>query len=235
MPNFNQANSHAFHEFGLDRLEAMKAKGFEPACIFDVGASDGRWTESVLPLFPNSTFHLFEPQANIEPEYQEKISGLVSRSPNASLHTTAIGSKVGTVTFNLSDNPVGSTSLTPANPARYQQVESPLATLDSVIEQGAAIPQLVKMDIQGAELDALRGFEKNLAEVEVLLLETWLSRGYGPNTPLIHELIEFLLPYDFHMFDLGSCYRNPAGNLVSQDFFFVNKNTCGSLASDYRF
>jgi len=81
-------------------------------------------------------------------------------------------------------------------------------------------------------MEALRGFEKNLAGVEVLLLETWLSRGYGPNTPLIHELIEFLLPHGFYMFELGSCYRNSEGSLISQDFFFVNKNNSSGLTSD---
>ena len=236
MTESNQTAPHTFHEFGLDRLSAMKSKGFNPNCIFDVGASDGRWSKSVMQIFPDATFHLFEPQVDIASEYQQTMADFISQNPNAVLHKTAVGPEDGTVTFNVSENnPVGSTSITPANPARYTQVESPLTKLDSVIESGVAIPQFVKMDIQGAELDALRGFEKNLKEVDLLLLETWLSRGYGSNTPLIHELIDFLLPHGFYMFDLGGCYRNASDSLISQDFFFVNKNSSSELISDFRF
>jgi len=223
---------HTFHEFGIDRLKDIKAKGLDPSCIFDIGASDGRWTRSVMQIFPDATFHMFEPQVDFAQEYQQTMTDFVSRTPNAILHKSAVGCEVGTVTFNIADDPVGSTSLLPNNQSNYQQVEVPLTTLDSMIAQGTPVPQLVKMDIQGAEMEALRGFEKNLAGVEVLLLETWLSRGYGPNTPLIHELIEFLLPHGFYMFELGSCYRNSEGSLISQDFFFVNKNNSSGLTSD---
>ena len=233
--NASQSEAHSFHEFGFDRLVELKKKGLNPSCIFDVGASNGCWTRTVMQIFPEATFHLFEPQVDIATEYQQKMTEFIDNHPNAILHKAAVGPEVGTITFNVSDNPVGSTSLVPGDPTRYTQVETPLVTLDSVIDQGVAVPQFVKMDIQGGELEALRGFEKNLNQVDLLLLETWLSRGYGSNTPLIHELIEFLLPHGFYMFELGGCYRNDAGSLISQDFFFVNKNSSSGITSDFRF
>ena len=166
-----------------------------------------------MQLFPDATYHLFEPQADIAPEYQQTMTDFIGNTPNAILHKMAVGSENGTVKFSVAEDPVGSTSIKPGAPQLYEQVEAQLTTLDSMIDQGTPIPQFVKMDIQAAELEALRGFEKHLNQVDLLLLETWLSRGYGENTPLIHELIEFLLPHGFRMFELGGCYRNQSGSL----------------------
>lgn len=231
----SQTGGHSFHEFGLDQLIELKKKGFNPSCIFDVGASDGRWSKAVMEYFPEATFHLFEPQVDTS-EYQQTMSALIDNHPNTTLHQAAVGAEVGTIALHLlEDHPEGTTSLVPNNRERYTQVETPQLTLDSMIDQGVAVPQLVKMDIQGGELEALRGFENNLSQVDLLLLETWFSRAYGPTTPLIHELIEFLVPYGFCMFELGTCYRNEAGSLISQDFFFVNKNTSSDITNDFYF
>ena len=89
------------------------------------------------------------------------------------------------------------------------------------------------MDIQGGELEALKGCEKYLQHVDLLLLETWLSRGYGKKTPLLHEIINHLLPRGFYLFDFAGEYRNAQGRLFAPDVFFVNRNS--QLVRDYRF
>jgi hypothetical protein len=84
------------------------------------------------------------------------------------------------------------------------------------------IPQVIKMDTQGCELNILQGATKSLPRVDVLLLECWLSRAYGETTPLLLEVADCLRKFDFHLWDLGNAWRDPAGVLVAQDCLFLN-------------
>ena len=153
---------------------------------------------------------------------------------NITLHKVAVGQEPGELTFNhRQDNPSASTALKVNNKSLYQQIQVPVVTLDSIIGCHAPVPDFIKIDIQGGELDVLKGCRSNLSKVQLLLLETWLSRGYGKSTPLIIEVMNFLAPFGFHMFDVGDSWRNQNGSLISQDFYFVNERS--SLASDFNF
>ncbi|MGB3401837.1 MAG: hypothetical protein WBA77_04035 [Microcoleaceae cyanobacterium] len=66
-----------FSKLDFERIEYFKSRGFNPKCIFDVGASNGGWSNNISPLFPEATFYLFEPLADIEEDYQEKLSQLL--------------------------------------------------------------------------------------------------------------------------------------------------------------
>jgi len=81
---------------------------------------------------------------------------------------------------------------------------------------------VIKMDTQGCELGILQGATKTLRSVDVLLLECWLTRAYGPTTPLLLEVAQWLRQFDFHIWDLGNAWRDPEGVLVAQDCLFLN-------------
>jgi len=223
-----------FGDIDYEKLHSFKAKGFHPSCIFDVGGSNGTWSRKIMPLFPQANFHIFEPLAEIASSYLEPIKHLIDTNENATLHKVAVGKESGTRTFNhREDNPSASTSIKVGNKSLYRQVRLPMVTLDSIIGAHSPIPDFIKIDIQGGELDVLKGCRSNLCKVQLLLLETWLSRGYGQNTPLLGELMNFLVPFGFHVFEVGDSWRNKNGSLISQDFYFVNE--CSPLASDFKF
>ena len=100
-----------------------------------------------------------------------------------------------------------------------------MTTLDDAVREFAlTTPQVVKVDIQGGELNVLKGATRLLPKVDVLLLECWLYRGYSNDTPLLLEVANWLREFDFHLWDLGDCYRD-GGTLVHQDCFFLNSRS----------
>lgn len=228
-------NIEKFGQIDYQRLKSFKERGFNPTCIFDVGASNGSWSNRISAIFPEASFHLFEPLADLESNYANKLEAILQEHPNWKLHKCAVGKEDEIVKFYRSRNSsYGSTSLKVQQPDRYDIFELPKVSLDKVIEEyDLPKPDLIKADTQGGELDMLKGCEKHLPDVQLLLLETWLSKGYGQSTPLIHEIMGYLLPFGFYLFDLGGCYRDGNNNLISQDFFFVNKNS--ELAKQYIF
>ena len=64
---------------------------------------------------------------------------------------------------------------------------------------------ILKMDIQGAELLALKGAIKLLEEKKIGLIytETYFRRQYN-NQPLFHEISKFLADYGYYIQDIYS-------------------------------
>lgn len=226
--------SVAFAEIDTERLKHFREQGFAPRLIFDVGASDGAWSASVAEVFPDSLYHLFEPLADEEATYREPLARRLQSHPHWTLHRVALGSSEGFVDFRQATHACGSTSLpVDSCDGLFRTVRLPQTTLDTVIARCGDVPAFVKMDIQGGELDALKGLQRHLGEVELLLLETWLSRSYGGINPLLLEVMNHLAPQGFFPIDLAGAYRDERGNLLSQDVFFVNR--ASPLAKGYLF
>ena len=99
-----------------------------------------------------------------------------------------------------------------------------MRTIDSLIGEGEITqPDFINMDIQGGELAALRGAIATLPSVRALHLETWIEQAYGGQIPLLVDLIVFLRPLGFRLFDLGTQFRKDNGALYSIDACFVNE------------
>jgi hypothetical protein len=46
-------------------LEDMRARGFAPRTIFDIGASDGAWTRISAGIFPDANMILVDPRPEV--------------------------------------------------------------------------------------------------------------------------------------------------------------------------
>lgn len=216
----------AFGEIDVERLRHFRSLGFEPTCIFDVGASNGTWSWMVKDVFPEAQFHLFEPLATARAAYRELLESYLSHGLRGELHAVAVGAASGTTTLGVAtDGHSSSVHIQHASDYFPEIAPVPIVSIDDVVARGAAAPQLIKIDTQGAELQILEGAVTTLPQVDILLLETWLTRGYGPSTPLIGEVMNWLARHDFFLLDIADCYRDADGVLTAQDFFFVNANT----------
>ena len=147
--------------------------------IFDVGANNGAWSSNLARVLKRTSaeFHLFEAAPTILPYVRQRLGEI----PNPTLVEKAISDETGTITFHAPDAGVGAGlgSVHARRDAgvpetRYQVIEVPTITLDAYAkEAGVGRIDLLKMDIEGHELYALRGAAGLLGShaVKVLMFE----------------------------------------------------------------
>ena len=107
--------------------------------------------------------------------------------------------------------------------------------LDSVLNETDFIPNLLVLDIQGAELLALKGSIGILDKIEFIFLEVNLKEMYE-GCPLINEIDEFLLDFNFVRVDtcLWRTFRWIGRNHGWGDALYVKKKKFKVLEIQFR-
>lgn len=216
-----------FAQVDQEAFLLFKSLGYNPKIIYDVGASDGSWSKDIYEVVPTASFYLFEPLIDYVPAYKAIMSENLKAHAAFNLNKCALGDNNGERLINVFPNIVGSTALEIATEGLdVTQVKVPLFTIDKAIQVfGLPKPNVIKIDTQGFELSILNGAIKTLPSVDVLFLECWLYRAYGQNTPLLTEIADWLLTFNFRLWDTGDNYRDDKGILTALDCIFVNSQS----------
>lgn len=204
-------------------LAHAKKMGFVPVTVIDGGAAHGNWSKECSAVFPDARYLLIEPLA----EYEKDLQDAVKTIKRAAVVPLVLKSESGAVAFNIHPDLEGSSLFMEDGGDAVNGFKRtlPASTLDAVIkESGAEGPYLLKLDVQGAELDVLRGAEDTLKRTEYVILETSLFAALY-DIPLFHEVITFMKDRGFVTYDiLGSLYRPLDGALCQMDVCFVKEN-----------
>ncbi len=201
-------------------LENLRRCGFRPASVIDAGAFVGDWTRRTRAIWPEAKYLMIEPQ----PNKQERLRGMCNES--ISLEQVLLGSvEQKAVPFHMDD--LGGSSVL----EQFQDkcpLTDPLAmkTLDSVVaKRKLAGPILLKADVQGYEVEVLRGAKEVLPKVEVILLELSLL-PYNIGAPLFAEVIAFLAERRFLVYDLCWVHRRQSDEAAFQlDVLFAREDS----------
>ena len=86
---------------------------------------------------------------------------------------------------------------------------------------------LLKLDLQGAEFDALAGLGERLADVEAIVAELSLA-VHNAGAPLLHEATAALAALGFVLAEITQEHRHRDGSLLQIDGLFLRP------ASPYR-
>src|SRR4028119_1536074 len=144
----------------LVKKELLK-KCVPPLTIFDIGANDGQTTQRYLQMFPTAKIYTFEPV----PEVFTMLERKFHENPQIKVNQLAVSDAVGTADFYLhAYTSYGWNSLLPKSPTSIivpedkSVVKVPTITIDVFCDRhNINTIDLLKLDIQGGELLALKG------------------------------------------------------------------------------
>ncbi len=206
-------------------LDFLRERGFLPGFAVDVGAHRGHWTEMLKGIFPAVEVLLLEPQPELAPALDE----LCLRLPGLRWVQTAAGARAETRLQTIWEDLQGSSFLPrpdPARTARGEQRPAPVCRLDDLLQEsyGGRAPDLVKLDVQGFELEVLRGCPSIFGRTEVFVLETSLY-AFLDDIPLLREVIEFMAARGYEIYDIAGQIRRPIDGALGQlDIAFARRN-----------
>lgn len=207
-------------------LHDIRKRGLKLNYVFDIGANKSEYSRMVKKIFPDADFLLIDPIEEMEPHLKEFcrefrgseyiLKGIGSRQET--LIMTTIGESFEGSTLMLNEIP----SFKSANKQREVEV----VTLDSIMKNGRArIPELVKIDVQGFELEVLKGSTLLYGKTEMFILEISLFR-FNEKTPDIVEILKFMDEKGYEVYDITGFLRRPYdGALAQLDICFVRKDS----------
>jgi len=202
-------------------LRRLQRAGFAPRAVIDVGANIGDWTRLCRRVFPEVRVLAVEPQAACE----AALRALAAQTTGVTIARRLIGAAdVTGVPFHVHDT-VSSVLREPHGPP-VSTVVLDMTTLDAVIrETGFGRAEFLKLDVQGYELEVLKGAPLALSSAEVVLMEINLI-PVNEGAPLLHESVAFMHAAGFQAWDICSQIRRPLDDALWQtDMLFVRRTS----------
>jgi len=166
-----------FREIFFDReYRACTTLGFDPSSIYDIGANVGLAAAYFRARWPDAVIVGFEPAENEFAVAERNYARLGA----ARLFQVAVGSEDGEVAFEIHSERSGgqhiaaaSTGKTSSSEEGWEQIQVRMRRLDAMIERcELPRPDLIKIDVEGHEVEVLEGLGKYLGVARGVLLET---------------------------------------------------------------
>lgn len=209
------------HKSMSDVLQHVSRLGFHPLTVIDVGVATG--TPALYNTFPQA-FHLM-----IEPvdEFAKDIL-LLLKSYKGKAIFAAASSSDGEIEIHVHPEHLeGSSIRNEQMGAEFDGITRKVkaVTIDKIIaEEGLESPYLIKVDVQGAELDVLAGARRVLLDTELVLLEVSLFQ-FLKGAPQFFDVISYMKEIGFAVYDIyGGANRPLDGALGQCDVAFVKDN-----------
>lgn len=189
--------------------------------VIDLGASRGQFALFAANRFPEARIISFEPQPGPLSELKNLLGGRVETYP------LAVSSTPGSATMNVSRSDDSSSLREIGSLQRrifpgtdsVETIAVEVTTLDAILERPLARPCLLKIDIQGMELEALAGASETLSEVDEALIECSFVELYEGQA-LADEVIDLMLGAGLRLAGVFGTSTDAYGQMIQADFFF---------------
>lgn len=217
---------HEILTFGS--LEPTERKVFEffaknSQCFFDVGANMGWYSFLAARMNPHSKIHAFEPIPSTFKNLKRNLE--LNSLPQIHPHSIALSNRSGECI--LYTYPTGSVNASLENVSGRSDVvkiSCEMQTLDDFAQSKNIQPDLIKIDVEGAELMVFQGAEKTILKNRPILFTEILRKwsavfNYHPN-----DILHLLKSWNYR------CFGVQDGSLI--EVFLVDENT---LPTNYFF
>ena len=177
--------------------------------IIDVGAHKGEFLEKMLKIEKVNSFYAFEPQKNIFNELSEKFS----KNKKVTLYNFAMDKEI--TNKKLKINKLSMTSslaeinekslylkiknfLTSSKSNFVDEYEIQTNTVDKIFENISLQKALLKIDVEGFEMNVIEGSQMKLKEIPFILLENQFGNHYINNN--FKDIINILSKQNFEIY-----------------------------------
>ena len=167
------------------RLQHLNRLGIQPKVIFDIGAAQGHWARLAASIWPKASIIGFEPN-RVNGTYLEQTQ---SDLPKFEYLSCFSGTQPQKIQYEYRGNQI---SLYDATVSAAHQDTADMYVLDQLLAQRRIpSPEFLKLDVQGYELEVLRGGAKTMSTCEAILFETSFDHDHR-DMPIVHKVIEFM-------------------------------------------
>ncbi|MDQ7025247.1 MAG: FkbM family methyltransferase [Anaerolineae bacterium] len=191
--------------------------------IVDGGANIGTVTDLFLQQYDNPTIHAIEPRPDAALVMQSKYKN----QANVHVHMCALGAEDATLSFNVVGHETSSSLLKPSSTNHHyhpdimavtQSINVPVKRLDTLVDIDI---DLLKLDLQGYELEALKGCGALLQRIKTITTEVEFIPLYDKQ-PLFADIDIFLRGHGFKLFNLYELWTQDDGQLTAGDAVYLN-------------
>lgn len=186
----------------LSHVEYLKKMNIEPKVIYDIGSCVLHWSKKAREIWPSSDFYLFEAMDSVGDLYEENKFfnyhlGVLSNEDGKTIDFYENTFHPGGNSYYRENENINLEAL------KYfgddKKVKKTTHTVDSIVKSNKwPKPDLVKMDVQGAEFDVLRGGLQTFKECPNFILELQHVE-YNKGAPLREKVIEYMLENGYEL------------------------------------
>lgn len=201
--------------------------------VLDVGANEGQFIKVARVLFPEAAILAFEPN----PRLRQGLQDLLSTSGTDAVFQIACGRELTTMPLHVAKFSPATSILLPSSSLRIpdfpeleteETIEVKVERLDSVVGRYGLAPKpyLLKIDVQGFELEVLQGTLGILPDVTALVCELNAAAFYEGQADF-EDVYGFLRQHNFKLVDIGDPIRaQGTGEVLYFDVAFLNSGCC---------
>lgn len=201
----------------------------ENTLLIDIGGNSGYWAETFREFFPESSVLAFEPVNDMFREYQNRFKDMLGSK--VFVENVALSNQSGELEINVAKN-YGLTSFLRYDTALSDRNKEFTSTQKVRVQQlnnyadkigSDTVIKIVKIDVQGFELNVLKGAEQVLHNFDAFVIECSFLSEFEGEKPTFAALTSLLLNFGFYpvLFGVYDVNRSIVG--WERDVLFIKE------------
>jgi FkbM family methyltransferase len=202
-------------------LGLLNSNGFKPSAIIDVGACEGNWSRLASVIWPGIPVYMIDGN----PESERPLGEAARQIGATAKYYIRLLGQEHRDSMRLFQLGRGTSVLKELTVHQPKTIEVPMDRLDSLLKgEFMGENALVKLDVQGYELEVLKGAGEIFRRAEVVIVEAALL-PFNDGAPLFAEVVSFMDAAGFATYEICGASRRTDQAQFQVDVFFVRRES----------